>query len=118
MLDKTKISPSLTLKMLNGLCLLITMVLAVATFFALLEIILILAENIVVRTVDTPLRQVYTVGTVRNFWFVCGGGLLLAFLVGGFDYYSRRLGNEQTRSMLLRILALEVIIIALRIILS
>ena len=113
MLDKSKTNTSLTYKILNGLCLLLTMILGVATFFALLQIILIIAENIAVRTVETPLRQVYTVGTVRNFWFVCGGGLLLAFLVGGFDYFSRRLDNIKTRYMLLRILAVEVLIIGI-----
>ena len=113
MLDKSKSNPSLTFKILNGLYLLITMILGVVTFFALLQIILIIAENIAVRTIDTPLRQMYTVGTVRNFWFVCGGGLLLAFLVGGFDYFSRRLDNAKTRSLLLRAIASEGMIIAL-----
>ena len=109
--DQSDPSPSLWLKLSNVLLLLITLILGVVTFFALMEIILTIAANVIVRTSEESFRQSYVLGTIRNFWLLCGGGLLLAFFIGAFEYHSKRLGNTRTRRILIGTLIIELVII-------
>lgn len=106
----------LAMKIINGVMLLVSMILAVATFFAILDLVFIISTSIVIRTGETTVQQSYIVTTARNIWVFCGGILLLGFLVGAFDYYSRRLGNEQTSRFLLWTFLVEIIIIAISLI--
>lgn len=102
---------TLVLKIYNGLFLLLTLILAVAAFFAIMNILLSISTVIVLQTSDVTVRQLYIIATVRNAWIFVGGALLLGFLVGAFDYHSRQLGDKKTGRILLWTFLIEIVII-------
>jgi hypothetical protein len=114
--DRTTSPSQLSSKILNGLLLIVTSLLGVVVFFAILEILLIVGQFIFMRTIDSTLQRSFAVVSVRNFWMLCGGGLLIAFVIGGIEFHIKRLGRARTRSILLRTLAIEIVIIAISLI--
>lgn len=114
--DKASPTSELRLKTINALLLLITSILGFVTFLAILDVILTVGQAVIMRTMSTPLRRARTITTLRNFWMLCGGGLLIAFWFGAGDYHVKRLGSIRTRRILLRTLAVEIAIIAISLI--
>jgi hypothetical protein len=114
--SKVNTDTTFQLKLLNGLLLLITCILSVVVFFGILEIIVSVANFVLIRTMDSPTQRAYTIITLRNFWMLLGGGSLAMFLIGSLEYHLKRLGNEKTRHILVKILRVEAVIIVLSVI--
>lgn len=109
--DKANSELPVWLQILNALLVLITLVLGVVTFFSIQDILLTVSAPLIINSADITVQQKYTLSTIRNFWALCGGAFLLAFLVVGLDYHLRRLGNPKTSRILWRTLVIEIIII-------
>lgn len=111
----TKNIPDYVRKMLNVLLIVLTSVLAVVTLFAIQDILIAITAFVVARTSEpgVTVQDRYIVVTVRNFWVFIGGLILLALLMVGIDYHTRRLGNPRTTKILLWTLFVEIIFIGL-----
>ena len=105
--------PTLILaSIVNSLLLITTLVLGVIAFFSILDILITITTYLVITDpLNTTVREIYVVATVRNFWIFFGGALLLGFLVGGIDYHTRRLGKNRTTRILFWTFAIESIFI-------
>lgn len=102
------------LKIFNGLLLLITLILGVVVFFAILDMVFIISTAIVARTTtDATVQESYIVINIRNIWVFLGGILLLAFLIVGIDYHTKRLSNNKTSRILLWTLLIEFMVIGI-----
>jgi DMSO reductase anchor subunit len=97
-------------KVVNGLLLLVSLILGMVTFLSVLNILAAIGSLIVVKTMDSTFQQTYTMVTIRNVWMLCGGGLLVMFIIGSAEYHSKRLDKPGTRRLLLRTLAVEAVI--------
>lgn len=105
-------------KLLNIFMLIITLILSVVSFFAMLDIVLFVATLLVIQSPDSnTIQQKYTISSIRNVWGFISGCLMLAFLVISVDYHTRRLGNYKTTRILLLTLVIEIIIISIRLLL-
>lgn len=103
-------------KVINGLLLIITLILSIIAFFSIQDILLTIAASYVIDPTDITVQAKYTLSTVRNVWLMVGGCFLLAFFIIGIDYHPRRLGKRKTRKVLLITLAIELVIIGIRLI--
>ena len=95
------------------LLLVVALALAVLSFFAMLELLLTVAALLISQTIDSTVRQRYSLVTVRNLWLLGGGALLVGLVIGGTEYFIKRLGNARSRRLLLCILLVEIVIIGL-----
>lgn len=111
--DTEESSFSLLSKIIDGLLLLLTLILSVAVFFAIMNILLTITTILVIPKDSITVQQAYIVGAVRNFWVFFGGIFLLAFLIGHSDYHSRRLGEHKTSRILLWTFIIEIILIVI-----
>ena len=104
-------SPSLLSRLAVLLLLVTALGLGVVTFFAMQEILLTIGAFLIVERVDGSVRQHYSLVALRNIWLIGGGTLLIVFVVGGTDYFMRRLDKPRSRRILLRILVFEILVI-------
>lgn len=85
--------------------------LGVVTYFATLELALLVGAHVIISTDDSPVRGRYALGTLRNLWLIGGGVLNMAFVVGTLDYFFKRWRQPRTRRIFLRMLAVELAVI-------
>ena len=85
--------------------------LGIVTFFATLELALLVGAHVIISTNDSPVRGRYALGTLRNLWLIGGGVLTMAFVVGTLDYFFKRWRQPRTRRIFLRMLAVELAVI-------
>lgn len=85
--------------------------LALAAFFALQEILLTVSARIIVANMDSTVRGSYALGTVRNFWLLGGGACLVGILIYVLDSAFKHWRTRRLRRLLLRVLAVELAII-------
>lgn len=104
---------SVLAKLIDLVLLLLTAVTTFFCFFALQELLLTAAAYLIYHGMDSSVRQRYALITVRNVWLIGGGALLVGLVIGGFDYFFKRLAQARTRKVLLLILLVEIGIIAL-----
>lgn len=110
---KPKGESSPAARLVSLLLLALALGLAVAAFFALQEILLALGAQLIAAGGGDSIRQRYSLATLRNVGAIGSGGLLLVWVIGGGDYFMRRLDRPESRRRLLWILALEMLIIGL-----
>ena len=113
--DKTR---ELKTGVINALLLLAVVGLGVAAFFSLLEILLTFAAQLIVRTVDSQVRGNYALVTVRNLWLIVGGAGLVGFLIYCIDYCFKHWRSARTRRLFLRVLAIELVVIAAQLLIA
>ena len=106
-------SQSVLAKLINLLLLLLCAVATFFCFFAVQELLLTVAAYLIYHGMDSAVRQRYALITARNVWLIAGGALLVGLMIGGFDYFLKRLAQTRTRRRLVLILLAETGIIAL-----
>ena len=111
--DKGTIIPSLINRLVNLLLAILAVVLALVCFFVLQEVVLTIGAHFIVQTVDSRVRSHYALVTIRNFWLLFGGMVLLGFYIGCLNKYFTAAGEKSTRRLFLRILAVEIALILL-----
>lgn len=89
----------------------VVLALGVVTYFATLELALLVGAHVIISTNDSPVRGRYALGTLRNLWLIGGGVLTMAFVVGTLDYFFKRWRQPRTRRIFLRMLAVELVVI-------
>ena len=104
---------SRTAKLTNILLLVSVLVLGFVSFLASLELLLTIGAFVIFQGIDSEMRQYYSLVTLRNGWLIAGAIILVSLIVGCSYNFGRRLGERGTLRWLLRILALEVVIIGL-----
>ncbi len=97
----------------NVLLIILTMILGVLTFFAIMDIVMTIGVLIVVQSPEITTQQKYTISTIRNIWVFFGGCLLLGFLIVCIDYHTRRLNNTKTTRILIGTFIIEAIFIGI-----
>ena len=110
---KPKSESSPTARLVSLLLLALALGLAVMAFFALQEILLILGARLIAAGGADSVRQRYSLVVLRNVGAIGGGGLLIVWVIGGVNYFTRRLDRPESQRRLLWILALEMLIIGL-----
>lgn len=116
MTQKISNMPTIMRQIMNLLLVLITLALSVVTFFVVQEIVLIIANHLILTSAHITVRQNNALATIRNFSAIISGLTLLSFLVFTVDYHTRRLEKPQTSKILLWTLLVEIIIIVIRLI--
>ena len=99
-------------KLINFILLVLVQALALLSFFAIMELLLTFAANVIFHNIESTVRQRYALVTVRNFWLLGGGVLLVGWTIGSFNYYFNRLAQDKTRRRLLLILIIEFVVVA------
>lgn len=89
----------------------VVLALSVVTFFATLELALLVGAHVISRTNDSPVRGRYALGTLRNLWLIGGGVLTMAFVIGTLDYFFKRWRQPGARRIFMAMLAVELVII-------
>ena len=59
----------------------------------------------------------YMLITVRNFWVLIGGVLLIIFVIGAVDFFFKHWREPRTRRLYLRLLAGELLIVGVSLLL-
>ena len=99
-------------KLINLILLMLVQALALLSFFAIMELLLTFAANVIFHNIESTVRQRYALVTVRNFWLLGGGVLLVGWTIGSFSFYFNRLAQDKTRRRLLLILIVEFVVVA------
>lgn len=111
---KPKSESSPAARLVSLLLLALALGLAVMAFFALQEILLALGARLIAAGGGgDSIRQRYSLVALRNVGAIGGGGLLIVWVIGGVNYFTRRLDRPESQRRLLWILALEMLIIGL-----
>ena len=100
-------------RLFNLLLAIVAVVLAMVCFFVLQEVVLTIGAHFIVQTVDSRVRSHYALVTIRNLWLLFGGMVLVGFYIGCLNTYFNAAGEMKTRRLFLRILAVEIALIAL-----
>ena len=124
---KKNFSVSLLAAPLTNFVLLISMVgLSIWVFFSLNDLIQTVGSFLILREIASAelgaaavdsVRIRYMLITVRNFWVLIGGVLLIIFVVGAVDYFSKHWREPRTRRLYLRLLAGELLIVGVSLLL-
>ena len=110
---KPKSESSPASQLVSLLLLALALGLAVMAFFAIQEILLTLGARLIAAGGADSIRQRYSLVVLRNVGAIGGGGLLIVWVIGGVNYFMRRLDKPESQRRLLWILALEMLIIGL-----
>lgn len=110
---KPKGESSPAARLVSLLLLALALGLAVMAFFAIQEILLTLGARLIAAGGADSIRQRYSLIVLRNVGAIGGGGLLIVWVIGGVNYFMRRLDKPESQRRLLWILALEMLIIGL-----
>ncbi|MYE79733.1 MAG: hypothetical protein F4243_12290 [Chloroflexi bacterium] len=93
--------------LINTVLVVVALALAVVTFFASLELALVVGARVIISTNDSLVRGNYALATLRNLWLMGGGLLTVAFVIATLDYFFKRWRQPRTRRAFLRVLAVE-----------
>ena len=115
--DRTELNTS-TFKVFNAILLFATLILGVAAFLGMMEIVTTIGALVLSNARMSNVQGSNALASVRNFYMLIGGGLMVAFVIGGIEHYSKRLETEKTRSRLIKTLVIEVVIIAIGLVVS
>ena len=110
-MNKNEPMPKLIDRLINIALLPLALLLALAAFFALQEVLLTLSARVIVATVDSDVQGKYALVTVRNFWLLGGGAILVAVLIYVLDFAFKHWRTRRFRRLALRVLALELVIV-------
>ena len=113
-MDKTRESPSALHKLVTIGLAILTLPLLVVVLFATQEIALTLAAQAIVSSVTDAVRGRYALVALRNLWMLFGGVLTLGLIIYSLDRLFNKAGQLSTRRYFLRLLAVELVIIGLR----
>ena len=105
-------------RLVNILLAVPALLLAVVAFFALQEILLRVAAQLIIGSAGNTVRGTYALVMVRNLWLLIGGALLVGVMIGCLDYCFKHAHKPGTRRLLLRILAVELVIIGLQLVIA
>lgn len=89
------------------------LLLVVVCLFATQEIVLTLAAPAIARSAADLARGNYAMVTLRNLWLLFGGTLSLGLIIYSLDRLFKQSAQRSTRRYFLRLLAVELVIIAL-----
>ncbi len=104
--------PAWLTAVINIVLAVVVLALSVVTFFATLELALLVGAHVISRTNDSLVRGSYALGTLRNLWLIGGGVLTMAFVVGTLDYFFKHWRQPRARRIFMTMLAVELAIIA------
>ena len=104
--------PAWLTAVINIVLAVVVLALSVVTYFATLELALLVGANVISRTNDSLVRGSYALGTLRNLWLIGGGVLTMAFVVGTLDYFFKHWRQPRARRIFMTMLAVELAIIA------
>lgn len=104
----------LTERLINLALVPLVLALLLVAFFALQEVLLTVSARVIVKTMDSTVRGTYALATVRNFWLLGGGAILVGVLIYVLDYAFKHWRTQRFRRLALRIVALTLVIIALQ----
>ena len=90
------------------------LLLVVVSLFAIQEMLLILAAPAIARSAADTVRGSYALVTLRNLWLIFGGMLALGLIIYSLDRLFKQPAKPSTRRYFLRLLAVELAIIALQ----
>lgn len=90
------------------------LLLVVVALFATLEIVLTLAAPAIARSASDSVRGHYAMVTLRNLWLIFGGMLSLGLIIYSLDRLFKQSAKPSTRRYFLRLLAVELVIIAMQ----
>lgn len=93
-------------------------ILAVVALFASQEIVLTLAAPVIADQASDSTRAKYALVSLRNFWLIAGGMLALGVMILSLDRLVKDAGKLKTRRLLLRILLVELAIVAGRMLIA
>ena len=113
-MDKSSGSRSIRERLINIGLAAPALLLAVLCLFALQEIILTLAAPMIARSASDAVRGHYALVTLRNLWLIFGGMLTLGLIIYSLDRLFKQSATPSTRRFFLRLLAIELVIIAVR----
>ena len=99
----------------NLVLIVVVLAAALASFFALLELVQYAAAHIIIRTNDSAVSSRYALASVRNIWLMAGGAGMVGIVIYLLDYGMKRWRTLRMRRLFLRILAVELVIIALQV---
>ena len=103
---------------INIILVAVVLALGVVTYFATLELALLVGAQVIISTNDSPVRGRYALGTLRNLWLIGGGVLTMAFVIGTLDYFFKRWRQPGARRIFLRMLAVELAVIGAAVVMS
>lgn len=113
-MDKTSESRPATSRLITTGLAIPALLLAVLCLFALQEIILTLAAPMIARSASDAARGHYALVTLRNLWLIFGGMLTLGLIIYSLDRLFKQSAQPSTRRFFLRLLAIELVIIAIQ----
>ena len=90
--------------------------LGIVAFFSMMEILLTVAAQVIVRGVESEVRGRYALVMVRNLWLIIGGAGLVGLEIYFMDYFFKHWRKLRTRRLFLRVVAIEVVIIGLQVV--
>ncbi len=103
--------PQWSIALVNTALATAVLALGVVAFFASLELALLVGAQVIAQSVDSAVRGNYALATLRNLWLLIGGVLMVVFVIGTLDYFFKRWRLARTRDVLLRLLAVELVVI-------
>ncbi len=104
--------------LLNLVLIACVMALALVSFFALLDLVQFAAAYVIITTNDSPVSSRYALATVRNFFLLAGGAVMVGIVIYLLDYGMKRWRTFGMRRLYLRALAVELAIIGLQLVIA
>lgn len=92
--------------------------LGLVAFFSLMEILLFISAHVIVATNDSETRSRYALVTVRNFWLLGGGAVLVGLVIYWLDYFFKHWRERQIQRRYLQFVAAELVIIGLQMLIA
>ena len=86
-------------------------VMSLAAFLSLQELLLALSARVIIGAVDSAVRGSYALGAVRNLWLLFGGAFLVGLIIYGLDFAFKHWRSPRFGRLALRVLAAEIALI-------
>ena len=106
-------APRLADALVNAGLLAASIALGLLSFFASLDLVLVIGAQVIIHTNDSAVRSRYALATARNVWLVVGGIIWLVAIIASIDYFFKH-WRVRRRRLYLVILGIELAIIAAR----
>ena len=94
----------------NLVLLFLMVILVPLAFFALQEIVTMLAAFFILQVGENTVREGYVVVTIRNAWACTSGVLLLGFVIYSMEQHIKHLSSLRTSKILLATIVIELLI--------